>query len=208
MCNGEEQHRIRDLAMEPKVLIQRQKPKLGSKPSYYCPTNWEQYEQPVETQYQTSTTRNPDGELEAVETGESRIGCLLIPAITSASRDHSDVEKGGGTIPSKAEQEKVDAPENDIEGQFRNSKLLLDQRGVAHLECRRSSSLFFPQQSKLLSRPATYGRLVVNLAGDDLVEKRCASWRESQASRPQIHVSLITIFYTGQETRTDKSARC
>lgn len=91
------------------------------------------------------------------------------------SRQHPEStaawRKKGKTIPSKTEQEKVDAPENEVEGQFRNSKLLLNQRGVAHLECRRSSSLFFPQQSKLLSRPATYGRLVVNLIGDDLVEK-------------------------------------
>ena len=78
-------------------------------------------------------------------------------------------------IPSEAEQEKMDAPENEVEGQVRNSKLLLDQRGVAHLECRRGSSLVFPQKSELLSRPATYGRLVVSLVGDNL-ENVCASW--------------------------------
>lgn len=75
---------------------------------------------------------------------------------------HSGVGYKGATVPSIAEQEKVNAPENEVEGQFWNSKLLLDQRGVAHLECGRGTSLFFPQQSELLSRPATYGRLVVS----------------------------------------------
>lgn len=88
MGNGEEQHGICDLTMEPEVLIQRQEPDLGSKPSHQCPTYWEQYEQPVETQYQPGTTRNPDGELEAVETREPRIGRLFVPASQSAYRAH------------------------------------------------------------------------------------------------------------------------
>lgn len=41
MGNGEEQHGVCDLTMEPKVLIQRQEPDLGSKPSHQCPTYWE-----------------------------------------------------------------------------------------------------------------------------------------------------------------------
>ena len=86
--NCEEQHRICDLTMEPEVLVQWQEPDLGPKPSYQCPTHWEQNEQPVETQHQTSTTRNPDGELEAVETREPRIGRLFVPASQSAYRAH------------------------------------------------------------------------------------------------------------------------
>jgi hypothetical protein len=87
VSNGEEQHRVRDLTMKPEVLIQRQEPQLGPKPSHECPAYWEQDEQPVETQYQTRTTRNPDGELKRVETGESRVGRLFEPAILSASRE-------------------------------------------------------------------------------------------------------------------------
>lgn len=108
--------------------------------------------------------------------------------------------EGVRAIPSKTKQEKVDGPKYDVEGQFRYSKLLLDQRAVAHLECRRGFLPLLSPTSELLSRPATYGRLVITVVGDDL-ENVCVSWRESQASRPRIPLSLITIFYTGQETR-------
>lgn len=86
MGNGEEQHGVGDLTMEPEVLIQRQEPDLRSKPSHQCPTYWQQYEQPVETQHQTGTTGNPDGKLEAVETREPRIGRLFVPVFLSAYR--------------------------------------------------------------------------------------------------------------------------
>lgn len=198
--NCEEQHRICDLTMEPEVLVQRQEPDLGPKPPHQCPTYWEQNEQPVETQHQTSTTRNPDGELEPVETREPRIGRLFVPASRSASRAHRRARRGTRAIPSIAEQEEMDGPKYEVEGQFRDSKLLLDQRAVAHLECRRGSSLVFPQQSELLSRPATYGRLVVTLTGDDL-ENVCASWREIPSeSTPNPPFPYYNILYRTRDS--------
>lgn len=101
--------------------------------------------------------------------------CLYLP-LGQHPGHTGERERGTRAIPSIAEQEEMDGPKYEVEGQFRDSKLLLDQRAVAHLECRRGSSLVFPQQSELLSRPATYGRLVVTLIGDDL-ENVCASWR-------------------------------
>jgi hypothetical protein len=41
MQKREDQHGISDLAMEPDVLVQRQKLDLWSNPSHQCTTNWE-----------------------------------------------------------------------------------------------------------------------------------------------------------------------
>lgn len=72
----EEQHGVGDLSMEPKVLIQRQPLDLGTDPSHQGAAHGDQDECAIDCKRQTSTTREPDGELERVETGQTVIGQL------------------------------------------------------------------------------------------------------------------------------------
>lgn len=90
--NGEEQHSVGDLPVEPDGLVERQKPDLGSDPSQNVPAHRENDTHGVHTQHQTRTTGHPHGELQRIEGSETVIGLLLIPKkVNHKHRVFSDV---------------------------------------------------------------------------------------------------------------------
>lgn len=136
MADGEEQHGVGDLAMEPQVLIQWHPSELRPQPSDQCPTYWQQNEQRVKRQDQTGTSRNPHGKLQRVQTGQSWIGLLLIPVqLVSFHLDSYFVWTcvHRGDSPSKSEQEEVQSPEDGVKEEFWSSELLLRLLCVTHL---------------------------------------------------------------------------
>jgi hypothetical protein len=54
--NGEEQHGIGELSVEPDVLIEGNKLDLGADPSHDSPAHWQEDEHSIEGQNQTGTT--------------------------------------------------------------------------------------------------------------------------------------------------------
>lgn len=81
-----ESHRVRDLTMEPNVLI------CGEEPSHVrandpdnVPEHGDEDEEAIETQDETSTPRSPHGEFERVETCKSGICHLGVPSIGKSS---------------------------------------------------------------------------------------------------------------------------
>lgn len=70
MDHSEEENLIRDLSMEPDVLVHRDKSlKRWSNESHEVTADWEQNNSAIETKYQTGTTREPYGILKRIETG-------------------------------------------------------------------------------------------------------------------------------------------
>lgn len=65
--------------MHPQVLIKRDEANLGSQPTHYRAADRQENEHSIDAEYQTSTSRNPDGEFEGVQTLESIVRSLLVP---------------------------------------------------------------------------------------------------------------------------------
>lgn len=66
--DGEHQHGVCQLSVKPEVLVERQEANLGSDPSHDGSADGEQDEHAIDTEDQTSTSRNPDGKLQGVQT--------------------------------------------------------------------------------------------------------------------------------------------
>jgi hypothetical protein len=77
--NGEKEHSIGDLSVEPLVLVKWEPSSLGAKPSENVPAHGHDDNHCVDTEDQTSTTRNPHGELKTVKGSETLITLLLPP---------------------------------------------------------------------------------------------------------------------------------
>lgn len=79
VTDGEEQHGVGNLPVEPLRLIQRKPSDLGPNHSKNVPAHREDNAHGVDRQDQTRTTRDPDGVLQSIEGGETDIASLLPP---------------------------------------------------------------------------------------------------------------------------------
>lgn len=77
--DGEEQHGISQLPVEPNVLVQREPSDLRSNPSDDGAADGKQDEHTINAEDQACTSRNPDGELECVQWCQSWLSCLFPP---------------------------------------------------------------------------------------------------------------------------------
>lgn len=69
--------------MKPQILVEREESKLGSKPAHQCAANRKKNKHSVNAKHQTGTSRNPDGEFQGIQAGESIIRSLLVPVLQS-----------------------------------------------------------------------------------------------------------------------------
>ena len=79
MRNGEEEHSVCELPMEPDVLIERKEAKLGSNPSHDRSAHGKEDKHAIDGENQTGTSRYPDGKGQHVQPRQARVGGLLPP---------------------------------------------------------------------------------------------------------------------------------
>jgi len=84
MDDGEEEHAVGDLSMEPDGLVKRQPSDLGPDHSQDVPAHGHDNDHSVDREHQTSTSRNPDRVPQSIEGGETIIIELLPPVSMSA----------------------------------------------------------------------------------------------------------------------------
>jgi hypothetical protein len=80
--DGEEEHRVCKLPMHPQVFIEWQESQLRSNDAHDGTTDGKKDEHTVYTQDETSTTRDPNGELKGIQAGQTGIGRLFPPNIS------------------------------------------------------------------------------------------------------------------------------
>jgi len=105
--DGEEQHRVSNLPMEPEVLVEGKPPDLGTNPSDDSSADRQQDQSTIYGQNQTSSSGNPHGELKTVQTGQPGI-CRLF-------------------IPSESKQSPMKPPEENVENNLGGGELLLEK---------------------------------------------------------------------------------
>ena len=101
--DGPGQEGVRDLAVEPLALVQRQPSDPGSDEFEEIPAHGQEDDHDVEGEAQASASGEPDGEFEGVEGGE-----LVV---------------GGLDVPSDDEEKDVEAVEDGVEGDFAPGEL-------------------------------------------------------------------------------------
>lgn len=67
MEDAEEEKRVGKLAMHPQILIEGEEADLGPNPAHNGSADGKQDEHAVDTEHQTSTSRNPYGEFQRVK---------------------------------------------------------------------------------------------------------------------------------------------
>lgn len=75
-------HRISDLTMEPNVFVGGEQPgQLGTDEADNVSQHGDEDEEAIDREYETSTTRDPDGEPKRVQALETRVDVLAVPSI-------------------------------------------------------------------------------------------------------------------------------
>ena len=135
--DGKDKHGVGELAMHPDVFVQRDEPDLGADESHDGPAYRQQNEHAIDAKHQSSTTGEPDGVLECVQTSETDVGGLLPPSIGKDSPTPVSQHPKRlclTIIKARTISLPVKGPEQKVEKQLRSSELLLDEFHQRHLD--------------------------------------------------------------------------
>lgn len=83
--DGEQQHGIRHLSVEPHRLVERQEAHLGSDDTEDVPAHGHDDDHGVDGKHKTSASRDPDGELQSIKRRKTNVTLLFPPARVSGS---------------------------------------------------------------------------------------------------------------------------
>lgn len=83
--DGEDQHGVGDLSVEPHRLVEREPPRLGPQPSENVSAHGHDDDHGVNGQDQTGTSRYPYGELKGVKRRKTSVASLFPPVVASVN---------------------------------------------------------------------------------------------------------------------------